>query len=353
MRVFVVHQGHAVIADWCKAISRFADTRVNRPPRHATEYPPVVPISTPRLRPGRIFAPISARLWARSASASLRKVGWTPDIIHCHFAAACFGVPFLAADLRIPYVISEHSSVIADPQSGFSRMGRHLSRRLYSNASRVLPVAQSLVPYLVELGAAAERVQVLHNPVDTDLFRPGSQTEGRIVTVSRLVPTKRLDLLLRAVELVCRSESSARLEIIGGGPERARLQALARSLGIAARVSFLGEISRTEVAEIVRSASVFVLSSQREANPASILEAMASGVFVVAPRVGGIPPMIQPAYGTFFNPLDVQSLAEALRHHLAPDLGVQVAAREASLRWSVGVVAERLAGLYRSLIEQS
>ena len=104
--------------------------------------------------------------------------------------------------------------------------------------------------------------------------------------VAALRPEKNHDMFLRVAALVHEALPAARFLVVGDGPERARLEALAQSLGIAKVVRFLG--TRRDVPEVLSLLDVLVLTSHSEANPLCLLEAMASEKPVVATRVGSV-----------------------------------------------------------------
>lgn len=144
----------------------------------------------------------------------------------------------------------------------------------------------------------ADKVRVIPNGVDTRRFSPerkgaavrrklGLDAAAPVVCiVAALRPEKNHELFLRAAACVQREIPAARFLIVGDGPERTRLEALRHELGLDESVRFLG--NRADIPEVLAACDVFALTSRNEANPVSILEAMASGKPVVAPRVGSI-----------------------------------------------------------------
>lgn len=154
----------------------------------------------------------------------------------------------------------------------------------------------------------ARRVHYVPNGVDTDRFSPplgdgrqqararlGSRAEELVVgTVGMLRPDKNHARLLRAFASI-RSDVAVRLAIIGDGPCRAELEALARDLGVADRVTFAGAI--VDPAWCYKGFDLFALSSDTEQMPLSVLEAMASGLAVVSTDVGDVAAMIAPPVG--------------------------------------------------------
>lgn len=128
-------------------------------------------------------------------------------------------------------------------------------------------------------------------------------------TLSRLVPEKRVDAVLRAVASL---DDDVYVVVTGDGPEAARLEALARALGIEARARFPGRTD--DVASALAALDVLALASSVEGLPLSLVEAMAAELAVVATRVGGVPEIVLDGEtGLIVPPGDDAALAEALR----------------------------------------
>ncbi len=131
-------------------------------------------------------------------------------------------------------------------------------------------------------GLDAAKIVSIPNGVDLAAFAgPRREEPGRVLYLGRLNAQKRLDVLLRAVARVPR----ALLDLAGGGEEEGHLRALARELGVAERVSFLG--ARSDLAELHARAQVFCLPSASEGLPNALLEALAAGTPTVATDIAG------------------------------------------------------------------
>jgi len=174
-----------------------------------------------------------------------------------------------------------------------------LNRMLTPITDGFIAVAGPHGRHLVEgEGFPADKVHVIPNGVDVERFAPRSdRNEIRarlgiapnaplVGIVAALRPEKNHELFLRSAAQVRSQCPRARFLIVGDGPERPALECLARELELNAAVNFLG--TRDDIPELLSALDVFALTSRMEANPVSILEAMASGVPVVAPRVGSI-----------------------------------------------------------------
>lgn len=116
---------------------------------------------------------------------------------------------------------------------------------------------------------------------------PTRTTSPAVVSVARLVPLKRHNILLHGLAEMVREGSDLRCELIGYGPGEQRLRRLTHDLELNDRVAFLGRLGQAEILDRLTAADLFVLMSQYEGMPGSVLEAMASGLPVIATAVAG------------------------------------------------------------------
>ncbi len=235
-----------------------------------------------------------------------------PHIVHAHsskagalgrLAAALAGVP-----IRIFTVHGWSFAAYGGPVGRFYLWVERLLRRL---TTAVVCVAGSAR----EAGVGAEacrsdRTVVIHNAVDVSSFSAQSGHEGvpRIVSVGRFAFPKDFGTL---VEALASTRTEYRATLVGEGPLVREVGAEVRQRGLAERVGLLG--ARGDVADLLASADVFVLSSRSECLPVSILEAMAAGLPVVATDVGGVAEAVQHGEtGLLVPPGNPLALAEAL-----------------------------------------
>lgn len=167
-----------------------------------------------------------------------------------------------------------------------ARLARTLEKATTRIGSRLIAVSPFTAQRLVEAGVAPERIVVLPNGVDVHRFAagPARRRTWDVIFVGRLIDEKRVDLLLQAAALVKRSRPRVRCLIVGDGPERQRLGALAAELGVAGNVRFTGHVDDTEVTDYLRSAKVFALPSEREGFGIVAIEAQAAGCVPVVVR---------------------------------------------------------------------
>ena len=291
-----------------------------------------------------------------------------PAVVHTRNLAA-LEAQLPAALAGVPCRIhGEHGWDVHDPE-GRSRRYR-IVRRLYRPfVHRYVTVSGHLRRYLVEaVGVAPEAVEAICNGVDTGRFRPGRDRgalppgfagEGDVVFgwVGRMAEIKDPVLLARAFVRARRAGGEAaarmRLVLVGEGDERAAVErALAE--GGAREAAWLAG-ARDDVPALMRAFDVFVLPSRAEGISNTILEAMATGLPVIATRVGGNPELVEEAVtGTLVPPGDVDALAAALLRY-AGDAALRGeqgrAARErAELRFGIERMVRRYESLYGRLL---
>jgi sugar transferase (PEP-CTERM/EpsH1 system associated) len=246
-----------------------------------------------------------------------------PHVLHTHaWGTLCEGV--IAARLAgIPFVVhGEHGTL--DTRARNVVVQRWMWRRV----DRLLSVSSRLAERMArEVGFPLDRITVIRNGVDLARFAPrdralaraalGLPPDGLIIgTVGRLVPVKDQATLLRSIALLRDRGVSFSAVIAGAGPLQHDLLAQKEALGLE-KVHFLG--NRGDVETVLAALDVFVLSSKSEGLSNTIQEAMATGVPVVATRVGGADELVvEHESGLLIAPQDPEVLADAL-HRLVHD----------------------------------
>ena len=284
------------------------------------------------------------------------------DLIHAHGPLPCgHAAMLLNAELKIPYVVSVHGLDAFAVEQVKGRAGdwcRRVSMRVYRASQRVICISEHVREQVLEGTGRSCRTTVVYNGVDPVLFSPGEETESAgfsVLSVGNLIPTKGHEILIRAIASLVVEFPAITLEIIGDGPERSRLQALAVELQIATRIRFLGRQSRQLVADAMRRCSIFALPSRYEGLGCVYLEAMSAGKAVIGCRGQGIAEVIQHGSNGFLVGPDNEkeltlALAMLLRGRaLRGRLGV--AARDTILdRFTLAQQAQNLARIYRESV---
>jgi teichuronic acid biosynthesis glycosyltransferase TuaC len=286
-------------------VARLDDIRVN--------YVPFVAPPRPRSYP-------SWGSWAAPAlSVALRARG-PFDLVHAHYAAPAGD----AVRARLPLVISVHGGDVLGLVERWPR-GRAVVERALRKAALTLANSSAIADRCRALGA--RDVRVVH--LGTDLpaaARPGAD----LVTVGNLIARKRHADVLRALAEL----PDLRWVVIGDGPERQALEALAAELGVTERVDFRGALPPEAALAEARRAGVFVMPSVDEAFGVAYIEAMAGGLPAIGTRGEPGPEEIAACGGgmTLVPPRDPAALAAAIRdtHARRAELGAEARANVAA-----------------------
>ena len=287
------------------------------------------------------------------------------NLIHAHSALPCgHAASLLGRELKIPFVVTVHGLDASSTRQVEGRAGRWcagVSQSVYRSACRVICVSEKVREQVIAATAGPVDTTVLYNGVDPQVFSPPEREAGAqvVLSVGNLIPIKGHDLLLRAFAAI-RGRlpalfSTLSLEIIGDGPERARLQQLAQELRITANVNFRGRQSRRQVAEAMRRATVFALPSRYEGLGCVYLEAMSSGRPVIACQGQGIEEVIRPAVnGCLIAADDLEGFTDTLvillqQTELRRKIG-ESARRTILQEFTLEQQAERLVQLYRKCL---
>jgi glycosyltransferase involved in cell wall biosynthesis len=176
-----------------------------------------------------------------------------------------------------------------------------------------------------------------------------------IITVGRLAPEKRLDLVLRAFAEIARARP-ARLLVVGGGPEARDLRVQADRLGLTAQVVFTGPLENDRVLDCYAAADVFAFASPTETQGLVIVEAMAAGLPVAAVGAGGVAEVVGHGETGLLVELDARALAAAIRR-LLDDRGLcarlAAAGRVAARAYGIEALTHRLVQLYRDVAAEA
>jgi glycosyltransferase involved in cell wall biosynthesis len=266
-----------------------------------------------------------------------------PHIVHTHTAMAGF-LGRLAAVLSPgprPIIVHTYHGHVLEGYFGRKKTAiyRLLERRLATVSDRLIGVSRATVDDLVRLGVARpERFRMIPIGLDLERFRQpdpegaaalrrecgAGEKEVLAAYVGRLVPIKRVDLVLRAVAEARREAVPLRLVVAGDGERRQELERLADQLGLRDAVTFLGYVS--DSSRVAAAADIAILASDNEGTPVALIEAAAAGRPAVATAVGGVPEVVVPGAGLLAPRGDHTALADAL---------VRLA-RDPSLRTTMG-----------------
>lgn len=253
------------------------------------------------------------------------------DVIDAHFgfpdavAAVLLGYWF-----RRPVVVTLRGS---EHQFVEYRLRRIAMRWALRRAERVITVSRPLAELAEQLGAAADRIEVIENGVDTEKFKPIPTIDARhvvgveenrrlLICVGHLVPLKGFHRVIRVLPELRKEFANLTLVIVGGSASTSgnyprRLRRLVTELGLSSDVIFTGALPSDRVSQWLNAAELFVLCSDREGCPNVVREAMACGRPVVSPKVGAVEHMVPSDAGILFDsPGDEEALLQSVSRAL-------------------------------------
>ncbi len=276
-----------------------------------------------------------------------------PDLIHAQSSVwAGIATRSISQKYGIPYCVTEHASVFMKQQVLGTSWDKCWStpyiRDVFDQAKAVVAVSSALKEKLEVYTAA--NVQVIPNLVDTGSFKPSPKKEREtfhFLTVSHLVPRKNIGLLLQAFKQL--ADQKVHLTIGGDGPEKERLQKLTATLGLESQVTFLGSLSREAVRVAFQEADAFVLASQHETFGVVCIEAMASGIPIVATRCGGTEDIVNEEAGCLVAVNDLQALCESMKRVKELTFDPELLHRRAVDLFGPEVVSRQYVHLYNAI----
>ena len=290
-----------------------------------------------------------------------------PQVVHTHLFALRYALPYMLYR-RVPAMVHTVHNLAEREIEWYGRWVHRLAFR-----RGVLPVAiASEVADSIRRVYGIDGFPLIPNGIPVDTFhRPSvdrerwrdvegfAPTDVLFVCVAVLRPQKNPTLLLEAFHRGPASDPRAHLLfagagplIAGAGPLKSKLESQISALSLQGRVHLLGQ--RADVPEILNATDVFVLSSDYEGNPLSVMEAMAAGKPMICTAVGGVPELVEDGCGLLVPPRNAQALSNAMSRMLEnpsarKSMG-EKSARRAVERFDLRVMTEAYEDLYRWLI---
>jgi glycosyltransferase involved in cell wall biosynthesis len=250
---------------------------------------------------------------------NLRKIN--PDIVHVH--GMWIGISGYLANklLKIPYVLHCQGSDVYRPQLPI----KLTSKMVFKNAAAVIALTEHMK---VEIQNVYNRdVFVIPNGIDLKKFEDFTKNrihnnEGRkkILFVGRLHTVKGVKYLIESMKIIKIDFPNIELILVGDGEEKCKLESLVKQFNLSEYVSFVGIVPNQQIPKCMIESDIFVLPSLSEGFGIVILEAMASGLPIVASNVGGIPYLVQNEINGFLvEPKNPDQIAEKVLHLLKND----------------------------------
>lgn len=279
------------------------------------------------------------------------------DILHCHsgYPPGYVGATFRKW-FKVPVVIRPHGSDIV-PGDRIRRHPKLTERLIHALKSADAVVAQGdyLKKLIVELGVDQSRIHIIHNGIHLNEFAKGepfSYPRPFILALGNLIYRKGFDILLRAYANL--QQPKPDLLIAGPGREEENLKILTKELALDSQVQFLGFVDGKKKIDLYRSAEFFVCPSRKEPFANVIIEAMASGLPVVASSIDGNEELVShEKNGLLFPSENIEELTKAMQRIIANDGmldRMRYALPDVVKDFSWPVVATKYRELYRSLL---
>jgi glycosyltransferase involved in cell wall biosynthesis len=310
------------------------------------------------LSPSKFFPLYLLRLWRL-----IRRGNY--DVLHCHLGASNIIAKPMGRVLGVPAIVShDHTN---DRLRVENRLVFWLDRWANQFADGFLAVSETCRKFLIEAeGVAPEKIRLVANAIDTERYRPGVWERSAVrqelglkpddvvlAGIGRLNPQKNFALLLEVVAEL--KQPDLRVVLAGTGPEEAYLQERVAELRLSEQVRFLGYVADTR--KVYGAADVLVITSRFEGLPMTLLEAMSSGVPVVAAALDGIMEVIESGRnGWLVKPGDRAGFVAAVREALEDEPKRQrlaEAGRETILqRYGAARMVQEIEEVYTRLIEE-
>jgi 1,2-diacylglycerol 3-alpha-glucosyltransferase len=336
--------------------------RINRPVREpdlgaSVRILRVVSLPVPSSSQQSRLAVFDPRCW-RDVEA------FAPEVIHTHtFLGVGLQAIGCARRLRVPLIGTNHWDVngfdvyLPWGRGLFRRMSSRLVAGYYQQCDWVTAPSQYTIDEM-KSSRLRRSCSVVSNPIDTTLFHPVSSEDKQalrarlklngsvVVCAGRLGKEKRVDVIIRAIAATRRHVPDISLVVAGHGTARRGLEQLARDLGIAEHVQFVGTLGHDALAEFFAAADLFAIASTSETQSMVLLQAMACGLPAVGVRAGGLSEHIPPEVGALAEPGCAEDFAEKIAQLLQAPEPMRRAARAFVERFAVGSIADAWEALY-------
>lgn len=283
------------------------------------------------------------------------------DLCHSFFTVPCGFISFLLyKKYKIPYIVSLRGSDVPGYSERFTALYsfiKPLVRAIWKRSFAVVSNSQGLRDLALKTGPK-QAIAVIPNGINIDQFRRekgdsvptvAKSTKFKILCVTRITPRKGIKYLIEAFEELSKKSDDISLQIIGDGDERKELEKLAKDLGVGEKVEFAGLVDHKDLPPYFENADVFVLPSLNEGMSNSMLEALATGLPLIATDTGGTKELIKDGINGFIVKMkDRQDLVDKIEI-LIKDPELRKKMGEESRKKSEAMSWEKVAGEYVDL----
>ncbi|MGA2171605.1 MAG: glycosyltransferase family 4 protein [Sedimentisphaerales bacterium] len=278
------------------------------------------------------------------------------DLVHAFFGLPTGWLCYRTAE-QLPYIISLRGS---DVPGGHARLQLEykllgpLLKRIWTKAAALVACSEGLKKRAMRF-LPSVNIDVIPNGVDLNRFQPaptrGTAGKLNLLTVGRLSVTKRVEMLIDAIEILRKKGKPVRLTISGGGGLLERLKSLVEQKGLGDIINLTGRIETDKMPDVYRQHDIFVSASMQEGMSNAMLEAMASGLPIVTTRCEGVDELIS-GNGFVVEQDSAESLAEAIDKLAQDEQGYKrmcAAARHRAENFGWNKVAEEYIKLYQRI----
>ena len=272
------------------------------------------------------------------------------DVMHGHFGRVV-GYALYKANKKfgIPYIITEHDSLLA--KGCESRYTAKILKKIYDGAACRIAVSKSFaevlgkkykndfiyIPNIADFSAFSDVEKVEHN-------------QFTFVSVGNLIERKAMDITIRAFAELCKTKEDVKLIIAGDGPQRDALGKLVEDLHLTKRIEFAGKLDRHAIKEVFAKSDCFVLMSRSETFGVVYIEAMASGLPVIATRCGGPESFVNENNGILVDVDSIDQLVEAMKKMMKTKYAAKELRQFCVDNFAPEVVAEQIISVIKSSI---
>lgn len=306
--------------------------------------------------------------FALSYSKNAQRALSSVDIIHCHHLV--MGLEFAHRYGKCPVVFTNHTrydlytGVYSRlPQAAADQLFRFMWPKMTSYCDVVIVPSESVKKVMAEFGIDKPMV-VIHNGIDLARFQKVDSVQiGQklhlpdgavpLIYVGRLSPEKNLFTLLEAFAVATATVPDLLLILVGSGLLEGKLRQQAQRLGVEDKLRFCGSVSNEEVPDYLAAAEIFVTASTTEVHPLTVMEAMASGLPVVAIMSPGIVDLVKQGTNGLLAENSVEALAEAMVI-LARDKGLRrlmgAFARQMRRQYDIRTTVQKTLNIYQKFV---
>lgn len=280
-----------------------------------------------------------------------------PDIIHAHCALwGGYAAYKLSKKINVPYIITEHSTLYMLHPNVLNDKMNILLNKVFSNAKNVVCVSQGLKELIQKYCA---KIDVIGNVIDCSMFsehnKPVNRSTFEFLTVCYMknegqLLKKGIDILIAAMGEIVKEYPSCQLALGGSGDAVELVKKWANEYGVSENITYLGPLSREEVASQMNNCDCFVLPSRYETFGVVYIEAMACGKPVIATKTGGPDAFVNELNGLLIEKEDVEALTHAMKHMLNNhyQYNSKTISDYVYENFSMESIGNKLIGLYKS-----